>query len=68
MDKSMNSKGAQTEISIIRAQTSMSRAAFSEYFGIPYRTVENWERGERQCPDYVVSLIKYKLEKEKLFV
>ena len=37
---------------------------FAKYFNIPYRTIQNWEAGTRQCPEYVVELIKYKLEKE----
>ena len=37
---------------------------FSEYLEIPYRTLQNWETGVRKCPDYLVKLIAYKLEKE----
>ena len=42
----------------------MSRAAFAEYFGVPYRTLQKWELGERECAPYLVALIRYKLEKE----
>ena len=38
---------------------------FAEYFKIPYRTVQNWEYGQRKCPDYLLDLMQYKLEKEK---
>lgn len=48
----------------LREKTGMSRPDFAEYFGIPYRTVQNWERGERECPGYLFALMKYKLEKE----
>lgn len=48
----------------IRLASSMSRKEFAEYFGIPYRTIQNWELGNRQCPDYLLSLMAYKLEKE----
>lgn len=44
----------------------MTQKAFSEYFGIPKRTIENWENGQRQCPSYLVELIRYKIEKEGL--
>lgn len=37
---------------------------FSDYFGIPYRTVQNWTAGSRECPGYVVELIRYKLSAE----
>lgn len=37
---------------------------FSDYFGIPYRTVQNWTAGSRECPGYVIELIRYKLTSE----
>lgn len=37
---------------------------FSDYFWIPYRTVQNWTAGSRECPGYVVELIRYKLAAE----
>lgn len=48
----------------IRELSGMSRTAFSEYFQIPYRTVQSWELEERQCPDYLLNLLEYKLRKE----
>lgn len=50
----------------LRKQTGMNLKQFSEYFGIPYRTLQNWEREERKCPTYLIELIKYKIEKENL--
>lgn len=50
----------------LRAATGMSQRAFGEYFGIPLRTIQNWEGGQRSCPVYLLDLIKYKLEKEYL--
>lgn len=44
----------------------MTQKAFGEYFGIPLRTVQNWCGGQRQCPDYVLALIEYKLKNEKI--
>lgn len=46
-------------------ESGMNIKQFSEYFGIPYRTVQGWKAGERECPDYLLKLIIYKLEKEK---
>lgn len=43
----------------------MNQTQFSEYFGIPYRTIQNWELGTRQCPEYLLNLIQYKLDNEK---
>ena len=48
----------------LREKSGMSRSRFGEYFGIPYRTVQNWELGLRECPDYLLDLMQYKLEKE----
>jgi DNA-binding transcriptional regulator YiaG len=50
----------------LREQSGMNLKQFSEYFGIPYRTIQNWERGERQCPSYLIDLMTYKLKNEKM--
>ena len=46
--------------------SGMSRQQFGRYFGIPYRTVQNWDLGIRSCPDYLLRLMEYKLKKEEL--
>lgn len=43
----------------------MTRNQFCEYFGIPYRTVQDWELGNRKCPEYLIDLMKYKLDHEQ---
>ena len=48
----------------IRIQSGMTQKRFGEYFGIPKRTIENWEAGVNKCPEYLKSLMQYKLEKE----
>lgn len=50
----------------LRIASGMTQKAFAEYFGIPKRTIENWCTGVNACPDYLISLIAYKLEKEGL--
>lgn len=50
----------------LRKETGMSRKQFCEYFNIPYRTVTDWELGNRKMPDYLLRLMKYKVEMEKL--
>lgn len=42
----------------IREYSGLSQAKFSEKYGIPKRSLENWESGSRKCPDYVVSLLE----------
>ena len=48
----------------LRKLSGMTQKAFSEYFGIPKRTVEDWERGASNCADYLLDLMRYKLENE----
>ena len=48
----------------IREASGMERKVFCEYFGIPYRTIQNWELGERDCPEYLLALMEYKLKRE----
>ncbi len=48
----------------LRKKAKMTQKAFAEYFGIPHRTVQNWEGGQNQCPQYLLDLIEYKLKKE----
>ena len=43
----------------------MTQTEFSKYFGIPLRTVQNWCGGQRQCPDYLLALMDYKLKHER---
>ncbi|MBP5433640.1 transcriptional regulator [Ruminococcus sp.] len=50
----------------LRTTCGMSIAAFSKYFEIPYRTVQDWDSNRRTPPDYVVKLIEYKLRNEEL--
>lgn len=49
----------------LRKETGMNRKQFCEYFGIPYRTMTDWELGNRQMPEYLLRLMKYKVEMEK---
>ena len=53
-------------IKAVREQSGMNRNDFAEWLGIPYRTISDWEHGERQMPDYVLRLIAYKVRMECL--
>lgn len=50
----------------LRNSTGMNRKEFCEYFGIPYRTVTEWERGTRKMPDYVLRMMEYQIRMAKL--
>lgn len=45
-------------------RSRMNLKQFSEYFNIPYRTLQGWKAGERKCPEYLLELMQYKFEKE----
>lgn len=48
---------AHASIRDIRAYTGLKRTDFALRYLIPYRTMENWERGDAQCPDYLRLLL-----------
>ena len=50
----------------LRTDTGMTRREFCEYFEIPYRTLQDWELGNRKMPDYLLRLMAYKAKMEKL--
>ena len=52
------------EIKAVREKTGMNRKDFADWLGIPYRTISDWEHGERKMPDYVLRLIAYKVKME----
>lgn len=55
----------KNKIKELRESTGMNRREFCDYFGIPYRTVTEWELGGRHMPDYVLRLLEYKIQMEK---
>ena len=52
----------------LRKATGMSQRKFASYFGIPRRTVENWDSGVNECSPYIINLMHYKLEKENMLI
>ena len=56
----------QKQLIELREKTGMNRKQFAQYFDIPYRTMTDWERGERQMPEYLLRLLAYKVEMERL--
>ena len=51
----------------IRGNTGLSRKQFCDALRIPYRTVEDWEKGARACPAYVAELIAYRVQHDPTF-
>ena len=50
----------------IREETGMNRREFCERFDIPYRTVTDWELGNRHAQEYVLRLLEYYIRSEKI--
>lgn len=47
-----------------RIQYGLTQQQLSNLTGIPKRTIENWEGGQRKCPDYVAKLVLDLLDRE----
>lgn len=52
------------EVKELREKMGMNRREFSDYYGIPYRTVQDWEAEKRELPEYLLRLMKYRVEVE----
>lgn len=37
----------------------MSQKDFADFLKIPKRSIENWEQGKRQAPEYLCELIEF---------
>lgn len=48
----------------LRKKMGMNRREFSDFYGIPYRTVRDWETEKREFPDYLLSLLEYRAKTE----
>lgn len=67
-DVAESTSTAAESICNLRSLTGLSQQAFSDKYEIPKRTIEDWERGRRKPPEYVVKLlervVKGDIEKE----
>ena len=54
-----------SQFTFVRKQTGMNRKEFAQWLGIPYRTMQDWELGTSQVPEYVLRLVAYKVRMEK---
>ena len=59
---SMDSKDVLIDL---RKSTGMTRREFADYFEIPYRTIQEWELGNRKMPEYLLRLMIYKIRVEE---
>lgn len=66
IDKQEGIMSIKDELIELRVSTGMNRKQFCEYFHIPYRTMTDWELGNRTMPEYLFRLMAYKVKIEKL--
>ena len=48
---------AAKQIRDLRKRTGLSAQKFGDLYGIPLRTIQGWEGGERIPPEYIVKLL-----------
>ena len=65
MEKKKQLENQIHKLKQIRTSLGMNRTEFSHYIGIPLRTLEEWEAGRRQMPEYVLRLITYYTKMEQ---
>lgn len=49
----------------IRKEAGMKRPEFSKKYGIPVRTLEDWDAGKNTPPDYVINLLARALYEDR---
>jgi DNA-binding transcriptional regulator YiaG len=54
------------DVKHLRKLAGLTQKQFSARLSIPLRTIEDWDSGKREPPEYVVRLIEYYLEHEGL--
>lgn len=50
----------------LRESTGLNRKEFCERYGIPYRTMTEWELGQRHAPEYVLRLLTYYIRTQEI--
>ena len=58
----MRKEGTERQIKVLkqlRDRVGMNSTEFAGKLGIPLRTMEEWESGNRRMPDYLLRLLAY---------
>lgn len=50
-------KPIDTRIKDTRIKYGLTQQQVSDLTGVPKRTIQNWEAGVRQCPEYVTKMV-----------
>ncbi len=62
----MSDVAFSTKMKELRKSTGLNRKEFCEKFDIPYRTMTEWELGHRNAPPYVLRLLTYYINMQRL--
>ncbi len=46
------------KIKELRKQTGLTQTQFGALFGIPMRTIQEWESENRKPPEYIINMIE----------
>ena len=66
MEEQARIQGEQGEkIRELRQRKGLTQERFCEVYGIPKRTLENWEQGSRKPPEYVIALLERAVEQDE---
>lgn len=70
MDENTDSMTPAEELKHMRELYGMKRSEFCEHFGIPMRSLQHWEIGDRKPAPFLVFLIRkvYDLEQENKYL
>ncbi len=66
IQEKIDSKMVYDNIKDLRMASKMTQQGFGDYFGVPIRTVQSWELGERECKSFIIELMEFKLRKNGL--
>ena len=56
----------QKKLYMLREELGLNRKEFALEYGIPLRTIEDWEHGKRKMPLYLLRLLTYKVKVDVL--
>lgn len=54
------------DIKSLRKLTGMSQSQFASYFGIPVRSIQEWEQERKHPPVYLTDMMRRILENDKV--
>lgn len=54
------------DINYLKEKYNINNKQISDRFNIPYRTVQNWASGQRECSEYIVKMMEEIIKGEKM--